>query len=75
MAGPEGRHRSRVVYRTYDDRAISQETIERVLTDWEAEQRRMAKRQTLRVWALAALLVLLVIAACVFVCWRLGFVL
>jgi hypothetical protein len=64
--------RGAATYRTYDDRAVSQDMIEKALQVLDARARRKERMQQVQVWLISALLVIGLLAACLFIWWRLG---
>jgi hypothetical protein len=69
MSGSTRSHRDQSVYRAYDGRVVSRETIDLALETIEARERRRARMQQLRGWLLVALLVIAVVGASVAVVW------
>jgi hypothetical protein len=69
MSGSTRSDRDQIIYRAYDGRVISRQTIDLALETIEARERRRAQMQQIRSWVLVTLLVIAVIGASVAVIW------
>jgi hypothetical protein len=69
MSGQAPSDRDQITYLTYDDRAVSQSAIDRALQEVETRQQRRQRLLSIRTWALAVLLVLMLLAVCAALLW------
>jgi predicted nucleic acid-binding Zn ribbon protein len=69
MSGQAPSDRDQITYLTYDDRAVSQSAIDRALQEVETRRQRRQRLLSIRTWALAVLLVLMLLAVCAALLW------
>jgi hypothetical protein len=69
MSGQAPSDRDQITYLTYDDRAVSQSAIDQALRDIDTRQQRHQRLLLIRTWALAVLVILLLIGVCAALLW------